>query len=144
MPAKNTGNKQNNCIEALFGKASLHIKKVGTDMLIFAAIAFFVLMLIAFSHNHLHLHAQAAVELIDYYAQVSGLSKISSAFKIIFFVALLLFCIAANSAIISVIIILSMLLLTVYVGKIPLNFYLRLLFLPVMFIVLSCLAIVFN
>lgn len=81
---------------------------------------------------------------IDYNAYNSALNSINSAFKTIFFTAVLIYGIVLDSLVVSSFIILSMAFITVGIGRIKLSYYLRVMRIPALFIVLSITAVLVN
>lgn len=93
------------------------------------------------NHGHSHDHGMFS---IDAYAQNSRLSHIHPMQKLIFSIAVLLLCVASNSALIAVITIISMLILMIFIAKLPFDYVFSLMKLPIIFIVISCITIIFN
>lgn len=93
-----------------------------------------------FKHTHKHGNFLS----INFYAQSSKLNSINSNIKIFFAIIMLIFCVGANSIIISLEIAVIMLYITVFKGKIKIDYYFSLLTLPFSFIILSSIAILFN
>ncbi len=81
---------------------------------------------------------------IDHYAYSSALNNISSLYKVIFFTAALIYSLVADSALVSLFTVVSMAYITVCMGKIKLSFYMRVMRIPVIFILLSVIAVAVN
>jgi len=81
---------------------------------------------------------------IDKFAYISGLKKVNPMEKFIFAMVTMFVCIALNNIIDSIIILLLMAIITVFKGKIPLKTYIRLMSLPLAFLILSVLTIAIN
>lgn len=81
---------------------------------------------------------------IDYNAYNSALNKISSVYKMVFFISVLIYGIVIDSMRVSLFILMSMTFITVCLGKIKLSYYLRIMRIPALFIVLSIIAIAIN
>lgn len=81
---------------------------------------------------------------IDYYSYKSKISDWNPTFKVILAIVLAIFSISTNSIIIPITITIAMLWLTVFKGEIDLEYYFKLLLLPMGFAVLSCISIAFN
>ena len=92
-------------------------------------------------HHHTHGGGMLA---IDRYAQQSRLSTVSPFVKLAFSVAVLLLCVAADSAAIGLIVSVGMLWACLVCSGAPARYVFSLMTIPVLFIVLSCLAIVFD
>lgn len=86
-------------------------------------------------------HEHVGVTSIDYYASISGMRSWNAGFKMLFAICTLLFCIIAGNLYISVAVILSMGILTVGKGKLPLHDYLHFLKIPLAFVLMGTLAI---
>ncbi|WAI01730.1 cobalt ECF transporter T component CbiQ [Methanogenium organophilum] len=82
-------------------------------------------------------------ELFENIAQTSGLRDVHPAVKLILGLGCILISVSSNSFLTPVIIAVSISLITIVLGKIHLMFYLRLLFIPLGFALLSVLVIVF-
>lgn len=81
---------------------------------------------------------------IDYFAYNSGLKNYNADLKIIFALDVLIIVLFGDSIILSAFVFLTMSLITLFMGKIPFEVYLKFVSIPIAFMVLSCLAIVFN
>ena len=93
--------------------------------------------------GHRHTHGGGMLS-IDRYAQHARLRAVSPFVKSFFSLAVLLLCVAADSAAVGVIVSAGMLAACVRCGGAPLRYVLSLMAIPVLFIVASCLAIVFE
>lgn len=94
--------------------------------------------------NHIlirHRHSPTGAGSIDYYACISRLRQWNSGFKMHFAFVILLTCIVFDNLWMSLTVITSMGLLTVFGGGIPLKKYIRLFTIPLVFMVMSSLAI---
>jgi cobalt/nickel transport system permease protein len=81
---------------------------------------------------------------IDKLAYISKLKKVNPTEKFIFSIVTMLVCISLNNIINSIIILLLMSLITVIFGKIPFEIYIKMLLLPVAFLIISVLTIAIN
>ncbi len=81
---------------------------------------------------------------IDKFAYISELKKVNPMEKIIFAMVTMFVCIALNNIIDSIIILLLMTIITVVKGKISLKTYIKLMSLPLAFLILSVLTIAIN
>ncbi len=81
---------------------------------------------------------------MEQYAQASGLRGTNAAFKTAFSMVVLLLCLILDSAAVSAFIILSMLAATVRIGRVRLWDYIRLLGIPLFFMVCSAAALIFT
>lgn len=106
--------------------------------ILFILVSPFVLKI--FKHNH----GRGDFLSIDFYAQSSKLNSINANIKIFFSLVILIFCIGVNSIIMSLEIAVIMLYITVFKGKIKIDYYFSLLTIPFSFIILSSIAILFN
>lgn len=88
-------------------------------------------------HNHSLLD-------IDKIAQKSGLNYLNAGYKLFVGVLALIICVASQSLIIMSIIGVSMLLITVILGKIEMNKYIHLLLIPSIFILISSIAVLIQ
>ena len=78
---------------------------------------------------------------IDYYAYISPMRSWNPQFKAVVAVAALFFCIGANRASVSVLVLLTMSAFTVLAGRVPWKSYLALLKIPLAFLILGTAAI---
>ncbi len=81
---------------------------------------------------------------IDYYAHISKIRGWNATYKVLLSVTVLILCIALNQVLISVIVLLAMSYLTVWKGKLPVIEYLRVLSIPLTFIILGTLPIALD
>ena len=81
---------------------------------------------------------------IDKFAYTSGLKKVNPMEKFIFAMVTMIVCISLNNIIESIIILLLMAMITVFKGKIPLKTYIKLMLLPLAFLILGVLTIAIN
>lgn len=86
-------------------------------------------------------HKHTSVYSIDFYACSSGVSNWNATFKVLLAFTTLLLCIVLNDIYVSLFIILTMGIFTVYKGKIKFLDYMSLLAIPLMFMILASLAI---
>ena len=93
--------------------------------------------------HHRHSHGDGAL-FIDRYAQNARLRTVSPFVKSAFSVAVLILCVAADSAAVGLVVSIGMLAACVRFGGAPIRYVFSLMTVPVLFIVLSCLAIVFE
>ena len=91
------------------------------------------------SHKH---HGDMAS--IDYQAQLSRLKKYSVGLKVIFAIVALVLCIASDSKAVALVIFVSMGGITIGIGGTKPSYYFSLMLIPVLFIILSGIAIVFE
>lgn len=89
-------------------------------------------------------YKQSKVYSIDYYAYLSAINCWNSTFKVLFAFFTILFCVIANHIFVSSFIFLSMSVFTIYKGKIPLQQYLSLFMIPIIFIIFGSIAIAFG
>lgn len=92
---------------------------------------------------HRHSHGNGLLT-IDRCAQSSGLRAVNPALKLAYTVFLLVFCIAVESPALSVLTAALMFFVSCWFGKTPLRQMLLLMRLPLLFIVISCLAVAIN
>lgn len=98
-----------------------------------------------YKHKHIHGHKHNTGSLsIDYLAYNSKIRPWNPAFKVGFSFFVLVYCIVADNIWVSLAIILSMMFLTVIKGGLDFHEYISLLMIPIIFAVLSGLAIAFN
>lgn len=81
---------------------------------------------------------------VDYYAQNSGLSHWNSLFKIFLAVIPLVLTVWADSIFFSCAVLVSMCLFTLLMGKCPPKVYFRLLLVPAVFALVSCVVLLFH
>jgi len=81
---------------------------------------------------------------IDKLAYISKLKKVNPMEKFIFSMVTMLVCISLNNIIDSIIILLLMSVITVIFGKIPFEIYIKMLLLPVAFLIVSIFTIAIN
>ena len=94
---------------------------------------------------HLHSrHTHGGLLSLDRYAQASRLSMVSPRLKAAFAVAVLLLCVAADSAAIGLVISAGMLAACIGCSGAPVRYILSLMAIPVAFILISCLAVIFD
>lgn len=91
-----------------------------------------------------HTHSHARLTDIDWRAQQSRLNTVNASFKCLCAVVALVLVLALRSVWAAAFVILSLCLLTVAVGKTPLRVYLRLMLTPVLFVLLSTVALLFD
>ena len=94
-------------------------------------------------HGHRHSHGGGMLS-IDRYAQCSRLRVVNPFLKVIFALAVLLLCVGADSAAVGLLVSVGMLLACISLGGAPARYVLSLMAIPVLFIVVSCLAILFE
>ena len=82
--------------------------------------------------------------LIDKYAYDSKLARVSPKVKLIYTMFPLIICISLNSFIVSIVTIIAMAVTTVGVGKIKFSAYLKLLFIPIGFLMVGTITILIN
>lgn len=87
---------------------------------------------------------KAEIYSIDFYAYTSNLKNWNAAFKAIISFSALLICILANKNHISIIIALSMSAITVYKGGLKISEYIRLLLIPLSFLIMGTIPIGFD
>ena len=94
---------------------------------------------------HLHSrHTHGGLLSLYRYAQASRLSMVSPRLKAAFAVAVLLLCVAADSAAIGLVISAGMLAACIGCSGAPVRYILSLMAIPVAFILISCLAVIFD
>ena len=86
-------------------------------------------------HNHVE------GPLIDYYSHISGMKKVNPMLKVVFSFLVLILCIVLNNPFVSLVVIITTSIVTLIKGKIPFIAYLRILLIPIVFILLGTLAI---
>lgn len=89
-----------------------------------------------------HRHTQFLT--IDVLAQTSRLNKVNSSLKLWTVLALMAICVSARSPVVGIFLTTAMLILTVFIGGLKLQDYVRLLALPVSFLMISGLALLFE
>ena len=96
-------------------------------------------------HRHAHHHTHGGGMLsIDRYAQHSRLCGVSPFVKAAFAVAVLLLCVGADAVAVSLVVSVGMLAACIVCSGAPARYVFSLMTIPVVFIVFSCLAIVFE
>ena len=88
-----------------------------------------------------HSHHDSGFLILDAFAAYSGLRRVSPGLKTAFSVGTLLLCVGAADAVVGASVAISMLLLICRYGGVPLGRILRLLRLPLVFLMVSCLVI---
>ena len=106
-------------------------------ILLFCILISGLMIFIRYSHHHEH----SAFLSIDHYAHKSKLSHWNSELKILLVVVCIFACTSDSHFLISLFLFFSMSILIIVIGKTPLFYYLTLLTVPVLFILLSCLAL---
>ena len=91
-----------------------------------------------------HRRTDFKVTSIDSLSYGSRLRTLNPAFKMVFSLTVLIFSVAADSLWVSLFIMLTMCVLTVGFGNIPFRRYVTLMRIPLVFILLGCIAIAFN
>ena len=91
-----------------------------------------------FKHNH------GEGVSIDYYAYASQIKHWNPTFKVSFSLVTMVLCIAFDNPYVSMVVIASMAYITIIKGQLPLHEYLRVLAIPITFILLSVVAIIFD
>lgn len=81
---------------------------------------------------------------IDKFAYISGLKKVNPMEKFTFAMLTMIVCIALNNIIDSIIILLLMTIITVTLGKIPLKTYIKLMIIPLAFLIIGVITIAIN
>lgn len=94
--------------------------------------------------KHHHDHHVAGIGSIDYWAYASGLRTVNPGLKMATAVFALIFCVATRSIPVCIFVILACAAVTVAIGKVPMRAYLRLLQIPLIFLLLSTLAIIVD
>lgn len=92
---------------------------------------------------HRHSHGGGFLS-IDRYAQQSRLRVVSPFVKLSFSVAMLILCVAANSAAVGLVVSIGMLGACILLGGAPARYMFSLMTIPVLFIIASCLAVAFE
>ena len=93
--------------------------------------------------GHRHTHGGAMLS-IDRYAQNSRLHAVSPFVKMAFALAVLVLCVAADSAAVGLLVSVGMLLACILLGGAPVRYVFSLMTIPVLFLAVSCLAIAFE
>ena len=93
---------------------------------------------------HCHSHHDGGFLMFDTLAARSGLRRVSPGLKTAFSVGTLLLCVGAADAVVGASVAISMLLLIWRLGGVPLGRILRLLGLPLVFLIVSCLVILLD
>ena len=93
---------------------------------------------------HRHSHHEGGFLMLDTLAAHSGLLGVSPGLKMVFSVGALLLCVGAADAVVGATVVLSMMLLIWKLVGVPLVRVLRLLRLPLVFLIVSCLVILLN
>lgn len=78
---------------------------------------------------------------IDYYACISGMRKVNSGMKMLFALGALILMLILNDIYVSVFTVVTMGLITVFVGKVPEKIYFKFMRVPFVFMVISCFMI---
>lgn len=120
----------------LYGLLPIHILLAGT--------AVFSVLAILLRQRHGHSHSHGGMLSIDYHAQRSMLNKWNASGKFLLSVACAFISIAARPVPVAIAVFLGMSLLTIAVGKTPVRYYISMLTIPVMFILLSGIAIILE
>lgn len=94
------------------------------------------------AHNHSH-HGGGML-MLDALAAHSGLSGVSPGLKVFFSVCALLLCVCAGDAVVGIAVVVSMVALMRLLGRIPVPQIFRLLRIPLLFLGVSCLAILLD
>jgi len=89
-------------------------------------------------------HSHTRFLTIDVIAQMSRLANVNASLKFFSVLALTAICVSAKSAVPGVFLIAAMLVFTVFAGGLPLGEYVRLLALPVSFLMISGLVLLFE
>ena len=92
-------------------------------------------------HKH---HTHGAMISIDYQAQLSRLRRCNGGLKVILGLPALLICVASDSDVVALAVWVTMTLLTVALGGTRPSYYFSLMLIPILFILLSGVAIVFE
>lgn len=95
-------------------------------------------------HQHRIGHKRGEGFSIDFYAYTSKIRHWNATFKISFSVLILILCIALENPYVSVVVIIAMAYLTVVKGGLPLNEYLSILAIPMVFILLGTFTIAID
>ncbi|WP_084388847.1 cobalt ECF transporter T component CbiQ [Fusibacter sp. 3D3] len=96
------------------------------------------------SHRYKFRHNHGEGVSIDYYAYASKIKHWNPTFKVSFSMMTLVLCIALDNPYVSMFVIAAMAYITIVKGKLPLREYLRVLAIPITFILLSIVAIIFD
>lgn len=115
--------------------------RIATPLLALLSVAV-CLGYVVFHRRHRHTHG--AFVSIDFHAQRSRMNRVHTGLKLIFCLGCAVLCVAADSVPVSLALAAAMLLLTVAGGKIPAGYYFTLLALPLVFILLGAIAILFE
>lgn len=81
---------------------------------------------------------------LDRYAYNNGLSKVHPLEKFLFALITMLVCLLANSLVVSLLVILLMTGVSVLMGRVPLGFYLKLMLIPLAFLMVAVITIAVN
>jgi len=81
---------------------------------------------------------------LDRYAYSNGLINVHPIEKFIFAMVTMIICLAANSFLVSLVVVIIMIGTSVLLGKIPLRFYLKLMLIPTSFLVVGISAVAIN
>lgn len=95
-------------------------------------------------HKHKHGHHSHGVQTIDFYAVQSGLREWNGGYKVLLALLVLILCIALNDVWVSLTVIITVGMINVIGNKVPTRQYLELLKIPIAFLILGCIAIVFG
>lgn len=95
-------------------------------------------------HGRLRHDHNSGVFSIDYYAYISAIREWNPMFKVFFALIVLIACIAMDSLYISLFILVTMGVLTVVRGRIPLHQYISTLTIPIVFVLVGSLTIALN
>lgn len=94
--------------------------------------------------KHRHRHHSGGMLRLDFLAAHSGLANVSPAVKAGFSVVALVICVSAADAVVGIAVALSMALLMKVLGKTPFSQIARLLSIPLLFLVVSCLVVLLE
>ena len=106
--------------------------------LIVLCVALGIALAIAGKHSHTHFYT------IDVLAQTSRINRWNSTLKFWITLALMVICVASKSPIIGLFLTITMLVITVFGGKIRISDYVHLMALPVSFLLLGSIALIFE
>ncbi|MGH4122053.1 MAG: cobalt ECF transporter T component CbiQ [Clostridium sp.] len=97
-------------------------------------------------HHHYHKsgHKQGEGFSIDFYAHTSKIRHWNATFKVSLSAAILILCIALENPYVSVVVIIAMAYLTIVKGELPVNEYLSILTIPIVFILLGTFTIAID
>lgn len=94
--------------------------------------------------GHKHRHHAHSVQTMDFYAFQSGLKDWNGGYKVVSALLILLLCIALDDIWVSLTVLITLGMINVIGNRVPVRQYLELLKIPIVFLVLGCVAVAFG